>query len=53
MSADGVTNAVDLCWCGQAVIRDLEVKALSIEGSIASKQHALATLEKHCDDAKR
>jgi hypothetical protein len=34
-------------------MRDLEVKALTMEGSIATKQHALTTLEKHCEDAKR
>lgn len=42
-----------LCVYAQNLVHDLETKSLTLESSIANKQHALDTLNKHCDDAKR
>ena len=35
------------------LVRELETKSLSMESALATKQHSLGALQKHCDDAKR
>ena len=35
------------------LVRELETKSLTMESALATKQHSLGALQKHCDDAKR
>jgi hypothetical protein len=37
----------------QVIVRELEMKSLTLQSAVAGKQHSLAAIEKHCDDAKR
>lgn len=46
---------LSMCSCisSQNLVRELETKSLTMESALATKQHSLGALQKHCDDAKR